>query len=268
MGTRLARLTEHRGHTFDAASRIPLSLFTGVGLLVFWISHRLIAFGDTLVSVGFSSAFVQIATSPTFLLVVSLSVTQQVYCLWCIVWAETRILTRHRLDLYSLGGRCVLLSLTLAASGFIPGVVFVIIEPDLLNVWDLSFLAAVIGIQYVGVWMYLYNGVAIADWAAGNDKVELERLKMEWNDQKTLLRYMIIVLVSVMVGQVFTVMRLKYGDVFGNPQAAAEARPLILVHATQLFLLVLGWWGLVLGRCLKRIEEIKLAMKERSWAAL
>ena len=133
--------------------------------------------------------------------------------------------------------------------------------PTLLNPWDQGFLWVVLAIQYIGVYFFLYNGVPLSRWASPDRKVELRQLELVWDQQRMLLRAFSFITFTILIGQVFTVLQIKYGKILNDADLWAQNRPRVLVNAAQLAFLVLGWWALVFARLLRRMEHVLLRMR-------
>ena len=76
-----------------------------------------------------------------------------------------------------------------------------------------------------------------------------------------LLKAFSFITVSILVGQVFGVLRARYPEISAQVEVRAQTWPYILINAAQLAFLLLGWWGLVFARVLRRMEHVQLRMR-------
>lgn len=174
--------------------------------------------------------------------------------------AELRVSTVRVRELATYGMRCVGFGVVVTAATGAGGIALTLWQPGLLNAWDQAFLGIAMGFQHIGVFLYLYYSVPLAEWASGSHSVQLKQLELIWDQQKMLLRAFFVLIVTVLVGQVFGVMRLKYGNIWEDATRLQQETPHILLSAAQLAFLILEWWALVLARVLRRMEQVLLRL--------
>ncbi len=122
----------------------------------------------------------------------------------------------------------------------------------------------VLGVQFIGLFFYLFYGAPLEYWGARDPGVELRQLELTWDQQRMFLRVLSAITFTILVGQVIAVMKQKYGDIWEERELLEKERLPILVNAAQLAFLLLGWWGLVFGRILRRMDQVQLRLRELS----
>lgn len=146
------------------------------------------------------------------------------------------------------------------------GAFFVSLDTSLINAWDISFLIILAGMLYVATFFHFYYRVPLEKWAAESPEVELEKLKIEYEDLRLCFKYFIWAMVAILGGQVFVALRLKFEPFYNQPDKYAatieKLRPIMGLNVLQIAYLILVAWATILSRFLRRMEEVKFKLKE------
>ncbi len=143
---------------------------------------------------------------------------------------------------------------------FIFGAALVFADSSLLNVWDVLFFVIFVGFYYIGVYFHFYYSVPLQVWEAIDPKVELEKLKIEYDEQRMYLKTFLWVIVSFLVSQVFVILKTKFEPYLQNPEKYSYLQPVMVINALEISFLIIAVWALVLSRLLRRMEEVKFKM--------
>lgn len=145
-------------------------------------------------------------------------------------------------------------------------VYFLVLDTSLINAWDISFLVILTGMLYVATFFHFYYGVPLEKWAAKDPKIELEKLKIEYEDLRLCFKYFVWAMVALLGGQVFVALRLKFEPFYNQPDKYAatieKLRPIMGLNVLQIAYLILVAWATILSRFLRSMEEVKFKLKE------
>lgn len=164
--------------------------------------------------------------------------------------------------LESLGAISVRNGVTLTGLLFVVCIIGVFIDSSLLNVWDILFIIIFLGLYYIGTFLYFYYGASLKLWAADDPRVELDKLKLEYEEQRMYLRIFLWITVSFFVSQVFVVLKTKFEPYLKDPEAYAHFQPVMVINVIQIIFLLITIWCLVFSQIMRRMEEVKLTLKE------
>jgi len=160
-------------------------------------------------------------------------------------------------ELKTLGLHCVRNGIVLCAFIFLFGFFLILIDTSLLNVWDVLFLTIFIGLYYIGVYIHFYYSVPLMRWKADDPSIELEKLKIEYDEQRMYLRIFLWITVSFLVSQVFVVLKSSFEPYLKDPDKYHYLQPIMVINAFQICFLIVTIWALVFSRVMCRIEEVK-----------
>jgi hypothetical protein len=164
--------------------------------------------------------------------------------------------------LRSLGAISVRNGVVLTGLLLLVCIIGVVIDASLLNVWDILFIIILLGLYYIGAFLHFYYGASLKQWAADDAKVELDKLKLEYEEQKMYLKIFLWVTVSFFVSQVFVVLKTKFEPYLKDPVAYAHFQPVMVINVIQIVFLLITIWALIFSQILRRMEEVKLTLKE------
>lgn len=143
---------------------------------------------------------------------------------------------------------------------FLYGAGLMYIDSSLLNVWDILFFIIFVGFYYVGTYLHFYYSAPLQIWEATDPKVELEKLKIEYDEQRMYLRVFLWVIVSFLVSQVFVILKTKFEPYLTDPKKYFHLQPVMVINAFEICFLIMTVWALVLSKFLRRMEEVKFKM--------
>ena len=214
-----------------------------------------------LYEIGIGSATYEAVTDPWFPYVLGLFILLGVFSISWTYHAEQTVSRIAESDIETVGHRCLQYAVVPAALTLTLGSITTVSVCSLRNVWDLGIIWVVVGIQYIGLWLYLYYGPPLKLWQFLSPELEVKHLEMVRDDQKMLLRAFVAVTFALLIGQAFAILKIKYEEILKATAIGQKQGPLALVNAIQVAYLLLGWWSLVFARCLKRTEEVRLRMQ-------
>jgi len=245
---------------FQPLGRWLLSLMGGWGLFVFVTSHRLVLrfqkgnfFPGT-----FEWNYWLFEAGVSIFCATYVFLTQKL-----LGHSETclrRKFNKHHDALNTLGMDSVRNGIVFSGVLFLYGTVLVLADYSLFNVWDILFLIIFIGFYYVGVYLHFYYCVPLELWEAIDPKVELEKLKIEYDEQRMYLRTFLWIIVSFLVSQVFVILKTKFEPYLQDPDRYSYLQPVMVINALEISFLIISVWALVLSRLLRRMEEVKFKM--------
>jgi hypothetical protein len=164
--------------------------------------------------------------------------------------------------LRSLGAISVRNGIVLAGVLFVTCIIGVLFDSSLLNVWDILFIIIFLGLYYIGTFLYFYYGVSLKLWAADDPHVELDKLKLEYEEQRMYLKVFLWITVSFFVSQVFVVLKTKFEPYLKDPAAYDHFQPIMVINVIQIIFLLITIWCLIFSQIMRRMEEVKLTLKE------
>jgi hypothetical protein len=245
---------------FHPFGRWLLTLFGSAGLFTFIISHRAVLHFQ---HVPFFPSNLRgnywVFVSATLILYGSFILFSQIL----LRFLEKRLKKKFRISrdaLNTLGLDSVRNGVFLSALFFIYGAALIYADRSLLNVWDILFFIIFVGFYYVGTYLHFYYSIPLDLWEADDPKVELEKLKIEYDEQRMYLRVFLWVIVSFLISQVFVILKTKFEPYLRNPEENLHLQPVMVVNALQISFLIISTWGMVLSRFLRRMEEVKFKM--------
>jgi hypothetical protein len=250
-----------RTQNYDPASRLQLCLFGPVALFLHWYLNRYTSQADGTLPMPPIRMPVQPIPLDWILVLAIVALLTAVVGIAVVSAAERSILDSARRGPDEVGDKVLGPALIPPFLVLLLGTILTIRFRSLRSVWDIGFLWVAAGVQYIGLWLYLYYGPSLRSWASPDRQIELKQLEMVRDDQKMLLRAFVAVTFALLIGQVFTILKIRYGELLAGTPEGKQYEPLAIVNAIQLAYLILGWWALVFARCLKRIEEVRIRMR-------
>jgi len=133
-------------------------------------------------------------------------------------------------------------------------------EYALLNIWDILFFIIFIGFYYIAIYLHFYYSVPLQTWEAIDAKVELDKLKIEYDEQRMYLRVFLWIIVSFLVSQVFVILKTKFEPYLRDPEKYLHFQPVMVINAFEICFLIVTIWAIVLSKFLRRMEEVKFKM--------
>lgn len=255
--------------------RYFICFLSSAGLSLFLLFHRSVAFYEKKGFFEFNGAFSELVNEGlgNIKIPILLGTVGVINILSFVIFngllknLEKRFLKRQNGKIiYSIGYHAVGAGISYSILFAIFSIFFIILDTSLINAWDISFLAILIGMLYVGTFFHFYYGVALAKWAAEDPKVELEKLKIDYEDLRLCFKYFVWAMVALLGGQVFVALRLKFEPFYNQPDKYATTierlRPIMGLNVLQVAYLVLVAWATILSRFLRRMEEVKFKLKE------
>lgn len=164
--------------------------------------------------------------------------------------------------LESLGAISVRNGVTLTGLFLVVCIIGLFIDSSLLNVWDILFIIIFLGLYYIGTFLYFYYGASLKLWASDDPRVELDKLKLEFEEQRMYLRIFLWIMVSFFISQVFVVLKTKFEPYLNDPEAYAHFQPIMVINVFQIVFLLITIWCLVFSQIMRRMEEVKLTLKK------
>lgn len=140
--------------------------------------------------------------------------------------------------LQEIGSYSVRFGLILSALISLMAAVLIYLDLTLLNVWDILFVMVFVGLYYIGVYLYFYYSVPLSAWEAVDATVELEKLKIEYEEQKMYLKIFLGITVSFLVSQVFVVLKSKFEPYLQDPNKYSYLQPVMILNAFEIGFLI------------------------------
>jgi hypothetical protein len=163
-------------------------------------------------------------------------------------------------SLQELGSNSVRFGLILSGLVSLMAAVLIYLDLSLLNVWDILFIMVFVGLYYIGVYLHFYYSVPLSSWEAADAMVELEKLKIEYEEQKMYLKIFLGITVSFLVSQVFVVLKSKFEPYLQDPDKYSYLQPVMILNAFEIGFLIVVIWALVFSQVIRRMEEVKLKL--------
>jgi MFS family permease len=247
--------------TFNQFQRWLVVFLCGGALSLFILGHRFATYfqGGDFFPKAFNAQLWLFWVFVVLLYLVVVALT----CILLIVFEKDFTKKENDLDfLSSLGAISVRNGVVLTGVLFVACIICVFFDSSLINVWDVLFIFIFLGLYYIGTFMYFYYSANVKLWAADDPRVELEKLKLEYGDQRMYLRIFLWITVSFFVSQVFVVLKTKFEPYLKSPEAYAHFQPIMVINAIQIVFLLIAISGLIFSQIMRRMEEVKLTLKE------
>lgn len=247
---------------FSKADRFTLAILAGGALLSLVLGHRIVSHFQT--SMFYPAHFAN-ARGLFWLNIIGIWAEVLASTILIIMLFERRVRAKFQNEdhpLQTYGWTCLAGGLIITAITLANAILLVAIDRSLLNVWDILFIVIFLGIFYIGAFIYFYNATPLALWEAKDPRVELEKLKIEYEEQKMYLKIFLGITVSFFVSQVFVVLKTKFEPYLIDPQKYSHFQPVMIVNALQIAFLIITIWALVFSRVMRRMEEVKIKLMD------
>lgn len=249
--------------SFDLPGRVVLAAVSAAGLGLFPTLHRLFTFFEGGSFTPWASP--RATTKVVYWLVVCFI---SVICSAFIIihtrlWEAfiTRVHSRGQEVLDTLGARAVVAGILNAASVYILAGTHISLDPTLLNIWDVIYIVVFGAIVYVGSFLQIYHGAKLGLWWSESREAEMERLKLEFEEQRMWFRGFLWIIAVFLLGWVFAPLRIKYERYLQEPSIPPAVQYQMIANGFQIVYLIFSIWALILARILRRMEEVKLALR-------
>jgi MFS family permease len=245
---------------FKAFDRWILSLVGGGGLFTFMLSHRGVSYFQDRMFYPQNYADSQLLFWIIFLSLYGVAVFITMLFHRFFKKSLHEKFEKNPKALNILGIDSVRNGLVLSGLILSFGITLVVIDLTLLNVWDVLFFIIFVGLYYIGTYLHYYYSVPLKLWKADDPCIELEKLKIEYEEQRMYLRIFLWITVSFLVSQVFVVLKSRFEPYLENPDKYSYLEPIMVINALQISFLIVTIWVLVFSQVMKRMESVKFEL--------
>ncbi len=246
---------------FIGFQKYAFAALLAISLLLLLLGHRYINFlsGGQFLPDSFANQASFIVT-----IILVLIVVLPCLCYFIVRYFERDIrrnLNTSTKAIYGIGKTALRNGVFLVLLAIVSGGVIITIDKSLLNPWDILFYAIFVGLFYIGTFIHFYYGITIRYWATSDKDIEIEKVKIEYNEQRMWLRVFIGITISFLVGQVFVALKIKFAPYFEDPVRNAAMIPIMAINGLQIVFLIMAMWVLVFSQIIRRMEQVK----QRLW---
>lgn len=249
--------------SFDLPGRIILAAVSAAGLGLFPTLHRLFTFFEEGLFTPWASPQATIKILYWLIVCVISAICSAFIIIHTRLWEAfiTRVHTRGEEVLDTLGARAVVAGILNAAIVYTLAGTHILLDPTLLNIWDVIYIVVFGAIVYIGSFLQIYHGAKLGLWRSESREAEMERLKLEFEEQRMWFRGFLWIIAVFLLGWVFAPLRIKYEQYLQEPSIPPFVQYQMIINGFQIVYLIFSIWALILARILRRMEEVKLALR-------
>ena len=164
--------------------------------------------------------------------------------------------------IYDVGAKCVNYCVFICIPVFVGAAILMFIDRSTFDEWSLGYVAVLAEVYYVGIWAKFYYKVPLTLWQAHDKTIEVEKLKMEYEQQRFYFKTVLTLTFSFLAAGVIGALKYKYEPYLHGDIGGSEMINEIRKNAFQVAYLLLLIFLLIVAQLNYRMERVMIQLRD------